>query len=98
MGELEIDDLIFPTIGGGVFLPCCELCWVSLLPRQIGGASLANLILGWSLIIFPIQPFLRVRGHNHTSFVPFAYVPLQDISWSKSHIVWISKYAWWLMS
>nr|XP_023878330.1 basic endochitinase A-like [Quercus suber] len=44
MGEPEIDDHIFPTMGG--YLP-------SLLP------------------------FLRVRGHSHTFFAPFVYVPLQ---------------------
>ena len=46
MGEPDIDDLILPTMGGD--LPCCDLCWATLLPWQIGGVSLVNSILGWS--------------------------------------------------
>ena len=73
MGEPEIDDLIFPTIGGDL-PPCCKLRWASLPPQQIGGMSLANLTLGWFLSTFSIRPFLWVTGHIHTFFVPFAYV------------------------
>ena len=83
----------------GIFLPCCEWCWVSLKPQPIGGVFLANLTLGWSLITFSVQTSLRVKGHDHTTFVlPFAYVPFKDIFWFNSHIVWTFGCVWWLMS
>ena len=82
----------------GIFILCCELCWASLLPRQIGGVSLASSSLVWSLSIFPVRHFLRVKGHTHTFFTPFAYLPWQGISWFKSHIVCTFECAWWLMS
>ena len=84
--ELEIDDLIFPTMGGDL-PPCCKSCQASLPPRQIGGMSMGSLTLNWSLSIFLIQPFLWVRGHAYTFFVSFAYVLLQGISWFKTRIV-----------
>ena len=59
-----------------IYLRCCKLCWASLKPQQIGGVSSANSTLGWPLITFPIRAFLRVRGHDCTTFMPFSYVPL----------------------
>ena len=76
----------FPWVG--IFLPYYEFCWMSLLPQQIGGASLGSSTLSQFLSIFSVQPFSRVRGHAHTLFLPFAYVLLQGISWFKTCIVW----------
>ena len=63
-----------------IFLPCYKLCWESLKSQPIGGVSLANSTLGLSLITFLARSFLRVKGHDRTTFVPFAYMPLQGIS------------------
>ena len=71
MGELEIDDLMFLTMGGD--LPRSKLCWVSFLLRKIGGASLANSTIAWFLHIFSAWPFSWARGHIHIFFVPFAF-------------------------
>ena len=79
MGESEINDLIFPTMGGD--LP-------SLLRVVLGvPETTANrwyvfgkLNLRLALITFPVQAFLRVKGHDRTTSMPFAYVPLQGIS------------------
>lgn len=50
MGEPEIDDLIFPTMGRD--LPSLlQVVLGALLPRQIGGVFLASSTLGRSLSI-----------------------------------------------
>ena len=46
MGESEIDDLIFPTMGGDLPSLLRVVLGASLLPRQIGGVFLANSTLG----------------------------------------------------
>ena len=74
-GEPEID-ISFSLPWVRIFLLCCKLCWVSLLPRQIGGVFLASSTLGWSLSIFLVRPFPRVRVHIRTFFMPFAYMLL----------------------
>ena len=97
MGEPEIDDPIFPAMGED--LPSLLRVVLGVLVATANRwCVFSKLNLRLSLIIFPIRPFLRVRGHDHTSFVSFVYVPLQGIFWSKSHIVWTLGCAWWLMS
>ena len=49
MGELEIDNLVFLTIGGD-FLSLLQVVLGVPLAMQIGGASLANLTLAWSIL------------------------------------------------
>ena len=61
----------------GIFLLCYELCWVSFLPRQIGGVFLASSTLGQSLSIFLVWPVPRVRGHASTSHRSFHHLPPQ---------------------
>ena len=70
-----------------IFPFCCKLHWMSLLLRQIGGVSSANSTLGWFLSTFLVRAFSWVKGHIHTFFMPFTYVPLQGISWFKIHCV-----------
>ena len=70
-----------------IFPFCCKLHWMSLLLWQIGGVSSANSTLGWFLSTFLVRAFSWVKGHIHTFFMPFTYVPLQGISWFKIHCV-----------
>ena len=55
-----------------------------------------NLRLVFDYFFGPGLP--KGEGHNHTTFVPFAYVPLKDIFWFNSHIVWTFGCVWCLMS
>ena len=86
IGKPEINDLIFPTMGED--LPSLLQVVLAIFSTMTNRwCVLASSTIGWFLSIFPVQPFLWVRGHIHTFFAPFAYVLLQGISWFKSHIM-----------
>ena len=89
MGELEINDLIFSTMGGD--LP--SLLWVVLgVPKttatrwcDFGKLNLRLVFDYFSGSGLPKgeRPWL----YNPRTFGPFAYVPLQGISLFNSHIM-----------
>jgi len=97
MGELEIYDLIFPTMGGD--LPSLLRVVLGVLETMAHRwCVFGKLNLRVVLYTFPIWASLRVKGHDHTTFMHFAYIPLQGISWFNNHMVWTFRCVWWLMS
>ena len=92
MGELEINNLFFPTMCGD--LPSLLQVVLGIPPAMANRwCILASSTLSWFLHTFPGRPFSWVRGHIHTFFVPFAYVLLHGTSWSKGDIVWKTRCA-----
>ena len=97
MGEPEIDDLIFPTMGGD--LP--SLLQVLLgIPLAMANRWCIFGKLNLSLVFAHFSSSALLVDERPCSYFlcAFCLCQLQGTSWSKGHIVCISGCAWWSMS
>ena len=95
IGELDIDDLMFPTMGGD--LPSQQV--VLGIPLATENRWCVFGKLNHSLVFAHFFGLALPMGKRPCSYILRAFcLLLQGTSWSKGHIVWTSRCAWWSMS
>ena len=95
MGKLDIDDLIFPIMGGD--LPSLQV--VLGVPLATTNRWCVFGKLNHSLVFAHFFGLALLVGERPRLYFLHAFcLLLNGTSWSKGHILWTSGYAWWSMS
>ena len=95
MGELEIDDLMFPTMGAN--LPSQQVMLGVPFAKENRWCVFGK--LNHSLVFAHFFGLSLLVDERPRSYILRAFcLLLQGTSWSKGHIVWTSGCAWWSMS